>query len=156
LEARLKPLHRFRSFNHAKLWLNGYVLKWRYTKYVSCKRKLKRLNGKRPLKMTKKRCWFTGIILTSRWQICDTTCSNQLSYRSIQSSKEVYQNTRAETTLSSYFPPRTLHRIIQIVLCLGNLLKTIKALHVLTADTKFLNILLVAVITVITASTQCM
>jgi hypothetical protein len=27
LEARLKPLHRFRSFNHAKLWLNGYVLK---------------------------------------------------------------------------------------------------------------------------------
>lgn len=54
LEARLKPLHHFHSFAHAKLWLNGYVLKRRYTKFVSCKGKFKRMNGRRPLDMTKK------------------------------------------------------------------------------------------------------
>lgn len=54
LEARLKPLHHFHSFAHAKLWLNGYVLERRYTKFVSCKMKFKKLNGKRSLDQTKK------------------------------------------------------------------------------------------------------
>ena len=54
LESRLKSLHHFYSFRHAKLWLNAYVLKRRYTEFVSCKGKFKHLNGKTPLQQTKK------------------------------------------------------------------------------------------------------
>ncbi len=54
LEARLVALRSFQSPRYAKLWLNGYVLKRRYTKYTDCKGKFKHLNGKRGLDLTKK------------------------------------------------------------------------------------------------------
>jgi hypothetical protein len=54
LEARLVSLRSFQSINHAKLWLNGYVLKRRFTKYTDCKGKFKRINGKRGIDLTKK------------------------------------------------------------------------------------------------------
>lgn len=54
LEARLVSLRSFQSIIHAKLWLNGYVLKRRFTKYTDCKGKFRRLNGKRGIDQTKK------------------------------------------------------------------------------------------------------
>lgn len=54
LEDRLKPLHHFNSFEHAKLWLNGFVLKRRMTKFSSCKGKFRSLNGKIGVDNTKK------------------------------------------------------------------------------------------------------
>lgn len=53
LEDRLKPLHHFNSFEHAKLWLNGFVLKRRMTKFKSCKGKFRFLNGKIGVNNTK-------------------------------------------------------------------------------------------------------
>jgi transposase-like protein len=54
LEARIKSIRSFQSFSHAQLWLNGYVLKRRYTKFVNCSGRFRKLNGKRPLDQTKK------------------------------------------------------------------------------------------------------
>lgn len=54
LEARLHPLRSFQTVTYAKLWLNGYVLKRRFTKYTDCKGKFKSLNGKRGVDLTKK------------------------------------------------------------------------------------------------------
>jgi len=54
LEDRLKPLHHFNSFEHAKLWLNGFVLKRRMTKFKSCKGRFQCLNGKIGVNNTKK------------------------------------------------------------------------------------------------------
>jgi hypothetical protein len=54
LEARLVSLRSFQSPKHAKLWLNGYVLKRRFTKFTDCKRKFKRLNGKCGVQLTQK------------------------------------------------------------------------------------------------------
>jgi transposase-like protein len=54
LEERLKHINSFASFSHAKLWLNAYVLKRRYTKLTDCRGRFKFLNGKRPLEMTQK------------------------------------------------------------------------------------------------------
>jgi transposase-like protein len=54
LEARLVALRSFQSPQHAKLWLNGYVLKRRYTKFTDCKGKFRHLNGKRGIDQTKK------------------------------------------------------------------------------------------------------
>ena len=54
LEARLTSLRSFQSIPYAKLWLNGYVLKRRYTKYTDCRGKFKHLNGKTGVEMTKK------------------------------------------------------------------------------------------------------
>jgi transposase-like protein len=54
LEQRLKHISCFNSFEHAKLWLNGYVLKRRTTKLTDCKARFRFLNGKIPLNMTKK------------------------------------------------------------------------------------------------------
>lgn len=54
LEDRVKSIRSFQSFEHARLWLNGYVLKRRYTKFSCCTGKFKKLNGKRPLDQTKK------------------------------------------------------------------------------------------------------
>lgn len=54
LEARLFSLRSFQSINHAKLWLNGYVLKRRFTKYTDCKGKFRRLNGKSGVELTQK------------------------------------------------------------------------------------------------------
>lgn len=54
LEARLVSLRSFQSPAHAKLWMNGYVLKRRYTIYTDCKGKFRHLNGKRGVDLTKK------------------------------------------------------------------------------------------------------
>lgn len=54
LEARLNSLRSFQSPAHAKLWLNGYVLKRRYTKFTDCKGKFRHINGKAGIEMTKK------------------------------------------------------------------------------------------------------
>lgn len=59
LQARLRSLRSFESISHAKLWLNGYILKRRYTKWTDCKGKFKNLNGKRGVDLTKK----YGIVL---------------------------------------------------------------------------------------------
>lgn len=53
LEARLKAIRSFNSYQHADLWLNGYVLKRRFTKFTDCSGKFKHLNGFRPIEMTK-------------------------------------------------------------------------------------------------------
>lgn len=54
LEERLRHINSFSSFRHAKLWLNAYVLKRRFTKLTDCRGRFKFLNGKRPLEMTQK------------------------------------------------------------------------------------------------------
>lgn len=54
LEDRVKSIRSFQSFKHAQLWLNGYILKRRYTKFTSCSGKFKRLNGRFPLEFTKR------------------------------------------------------------------------------------------------------
>lgn len=55
LESRLKSIHKFESFKHAELWLNGYILKRRHTKFTSCKGKFTPFNGKSPIDFTKKK-----------------------------------------------------------------------------------------------------
>lgn len=64
LEARVRPLKGFESFKHANLWLNGYFLKKRTSKWTDCSGKFRRLNGKTSLAITKKPgidvpCFFT-------------------------------------------------------------------------------------------------
>lgn len=54
LEARLFSLKGFESFAHAKLWLNGYILKRRFTKLTGCSGYFRRLNGCKPIEKTKK------------------------------------------------------------------------------------------------------
>lgn len=54
LESRLVGLRSFQNHTYAKLWLNAYVLKRRYTKWTDCKGKFKKLNGKTGVEMTKK------------------------------------------------------------------------------------------------------
>jgi hypothetical protein len=54
LEARIKALHHFNSFEHAKLWLNRYTLRRRFTKFTDCKGKFKHLNGEISLNMSRK------------------------------------------------------------------------------------------------------
>lgn len=54
LEARLTSLRSFQSTEHARLWINGYVLKRRFTKFTDCRGKFKTLNGKTGVEMTKK------------------------------------------------------------------------------------------------------
>lgn len=53
IKDRIDDMHRFESIRHAKLWMNGFVLKRRYTKFESCKGKFASLNGKYPLQLTK-------------------------------------------------------------------------------------------------------
>jgi len=55
IKDRVQSIHRFESFTHAKLWMNAFVMKRRYTKFVSCKGHFYHLNGKTPLQQTKKR-----------------------------------------------------------------------------------------------------
>lgn len=55
LEARLFSLRSFQSVSHARLWMNGYILKRRFTKFTDCKGKFRYLNGKRGVDMTKKK-----------------------------------------------------------------------------------------------------
>lgn len=54
LEARLQAIRSFQSVDYAKLWMNGYVLKRRYTIYTDCKGKFRSLNGKSGVQLTKK------------------------------------------------------------------------------------------------------
>lgn len=54
LEARLTSLRSFQTIQHAKLWMNGYILKRRFTKWTDCTGKFKKLNGKRAVDLTKK------------------------------------------------------------------------------------------------------
>lgn len=54
LEARLFSLRSFQSVSHAKLWMNGYILKRRFTKFTDCRGKFRHLNEKRGVEMTKK------------------------------------------------------------------------------------------------------
>ena len=53
LEARLKSIKGFKSFYTAELWLNAYVLNRRLSRFTSCSKKFKHLNGKCSL-------WFTA------------------------------------------------------------------------------------------------
>lgn len=54
LEARLVSIRKFQSYEHARLWLNGYVLKRRFTKFTDCKGKFKEFNGRKPIEITLK------------------------------------------------------------------------------------------------------
>lgn len=54
LEARLQVLRSFQTVEYARLWLNGYVLKRRFTKYTDCRGKFRSLNGKTGVSLTKK------------------------------------------------------------------------------------------------------
>ena len=53
IKDRIDDIHHFESFHHAKLWLNAFVLKRRFTKFESCKGRFANLNGKYPLQLTK-------------------------------------------------------------------------------------------------------
>lgn len=53
LEARLQALRSFQDIAYAKLWLNGYVLKRRFSKFTDCRGKFRNLNGKTGVFMTK-------------------------------------------------------------------------------------------------------
>jgi hypothetical protein len=54
LEARLQALRSFQDVSYAKLWMNGYVLKRRFTKFTDCRGKFRSLNGKNGVSLTKK------------------------------------------------------------------------------------------------------
>lgn len=54
LEARLKSIRSFQSPLHTRLWLNGYILRRRLTKFTDCRFKFRYLNGKTGVEMTKK------------------------------------------------------------------------------------------------------
>lgn len=54
LEARLQKLRSFQDIGHARLWMNGYILKRRYTKFTDCRGKFRYLKGKTGVQETKK------------------------------------------------------------------------------------------------------
>jgi hypothetical protein len=54
LEARLQALRSFQTVSYARLWLNGYILKRRMTKFTDCEGKFRFLKGKSGLMMSKK------------------------------------------------------------------------------------------------------
>lgn len=55
LQGRLETIKGFESFEHANLWLNAYFLRRRMKKFTDCSGKFKKLNGKTPLEISKKR-----------------------------------------------------------------------------------------------------
>jgi len=55
LESRLFSIKSFQSFTHAKLWMNAYILKRRFTKLTDCGGKFRHLNGKRSIDITRKK-----------------------------------------------------------------------------------------------------
>lgn len=61
LQARLQKLRSFQSIQYAKLWLNGYILKRRMTKYTDTRGKFKLLRGKTGVQMTQKQ----GVVIPS-------------------------------------------------------------------------------------------
>lgn len=54
LEGRLQKLKSFQSIEYARLWMNGYILKRRFTKFTDCTVKFSYLNGKTGVSMTQK------------------------------------------------------------------------------------------------------
>lgn len=52
LEARLKSIKGFKSFQSGKKWLNAYVLRRRFRKFRACCRKFGYLNGKTSISQT--------------------------------------------------------------------------------------------------------
>lgn len=52
LEARVRSLKGFNSFHTAELWLNAYVMNRRLSKFTSCSKKFKYLNGQCSLAIT--------------------------------------------------------------------------------------------------------
>jgi len=54
LEVRLQALRSFQTIQHARLWMNGYILKRRFTKFTDCRGRFKYLKGKAGVEMTKK------------------------------------------------------------------------------------------------------
>lgn len=61
LEGRLQKLRSFQTVEHARLWMNGYVLKRRLTKFTDCRGKFRFLRGKTGVSMTQKQ----GVIIPS-------------------------------------------------------------------------------------------
>lgn len=55
LQGRLETIKGFESFDHADLWLNAYFLRRRTKKFTDCKGKFRKLNGKTPLEISKRR-----------------------------------------------------------------------------------------------------
>lgn len=54
LQGRLDTIKGFDSFKHANLWLNGYFLRRRTTKFTDCEGRFKKLNGKTSLEVSLK------------------------------------------------------------------------------------------------------
>lgn len=54
LQGRLKTIKGFESFDHANLWINGYFLRRRLTKFTDCEGRFKHLNGKCSLEVSLK------------------------------------------------------------------------------------------------------
>lgn len=54
LEQRLTSICSFQSVTYAKLWMNGYILKRRMTKFTDCKGHFKYMNGKTGVEKTQK------------------------------------------------------------------------------------------------------
>ena len=54
LEARLRLLRSFQTVSHARLLMNGYILKRRFTKFTDCRGKFRFLRGKTGVQMTQK------------------------------------------------------------------------------------------------------
>lgn len=54
LEARLQAIRSFQTISYAKLWINGYVLKRRFTIYTDCRGKFRSINGESGVQLTKK------------------------------------------------------------------------------------------------------
>jgi len=55
LQARLKSIKGFKSFNAAERWLNAYLIRRRTKPFTDCEVKFKKLNGKTSLQMTLKK-----------------------------------------------------------------------------------------------------
>lgn len=55
LEARLRPIKGFKSFNSADKWLNAYILRRRFKPFTDCSRKFKHLNKKSAVSITIKK-----------------------------------------------------------------------------------------------------
>lgn len=54
LERRLFALKSFQTIGYARLWLNGYILKRRFTKWTDTQGKFRHLRGRTGVEMTKK------------------------------------------------------------------------------------------------------
>ena len=55
MQARLKSIKGFKSFNNAERWLNAYLVRRRTKFFTDCKGKFKKLNGKCSLEMSIKK-----------------------------------------------------------------------------------------------------